>query len=150
MKGLVVTFQEYVNILKMVIGNHAIGKLFCELHKVKMEEKAYIIISAAFYIFSIYQNINTCIRFYSNMNKIHVFFTEFKKYIAHCESDDQKIQLSSLQKTDQSIICIGPEGDFTPDEIQLAKQNNFLPVTLGDTRLRTETAGMFSAVLLMS
>jgi 16S rRNA (uracil1498-N3)-methyltransferase len=71
------------------------------------------------------------------------------KYIAHCESDDQKIQLSSLQKNNQSIILIGPEGDFTPDEIQLAKQNNFLPVTLGDTRLRTETAGMFSAVLLM-
>jgi len=72
------------------------------------------------------------------------------KYIAHCENDDQKIQLSSLQRTNQSIICIGPEGDFTPDEIQLAKQNGFLPVTLGDTRLRTETAGMFSAVLLMS
>jgi 16S rRNA (uracil1498-N3)-methyltransferase len=83
-------------------------------------------------------------------NELIKLSSQSSKYIAHCESDEQKIQLSSLQKTNQSIILIGPEGDFTPDEIQLAKQYDFLPVTLGDTRLRTETAGMYSAVLLMS
>lgn len=86
----------------------------------------------------------------TTFNELIKLSTQPTKYIAHCESDNQKIQLSSLQKTNQSIILIGPEGDFTPEEIQLAKQNNFFPVTLGDTRLRTETAGMFSAVLLMS
>jgi len=44
---------------------------------------------------------------------------------------------------------IGPEGDFTPEEIQLALQNDFAPVSLGNTRLRTETAGMVAATLLV-
>jgi energy-coupling factor transporter ATP-binding protein EcfA2 len=96
MKGLHISFQEYVAILKMLVGNHAIGKLFCELHKVKMEEKAYIIISAAFYVFSIYQNIMTCIRFHSNMKKIHAFLADFKKYIAHTEEASMDyLELSS-------------------------------------------------------
>lgn len=47
-----------------------------------------------------------------------------------------------------SLICIGPEGDFTSKEIELALQNNFIPVSLGETRLRTETAGVVAATLL--
>jgi 16S rRNA (uracil1498-N3)-methyltransferase len=46
------------------------------------------------------------------------------------------------------IILIGAEGDFTPEEVTFATEHFFIPVTLGDTRLRTETAGMVSAVLL--
>ena len=45
-------------------------------------------------------------------------------------------------------LAIGPEGDFTTEEIGLALQNDFLPVSLGDTRLRTETAGIVAATLL--
>ena len=46
------------------------------------------------------------------------------------------------------IILIGPEGDFTADEIELAIQNHFSAVSLGETRLRTETAGIVASVLL--
>lgn len=68
------------------------------------------------------------------------------KYIAHCVSTNEK-QL--LQKnTGDSVLLIGPEGDFTKDEIQLALQNNFMPVALGNNRLRTETAGITGAVIL--
>ena len=71
------------------------------------------------------------------------------KLIAHCE-DAEKQQLSNLQIAEfsNSIILIGPEGDFTPKEIELALQQHFLPVALGETRLRTETAGIAAAVLL--
>jgi 16S rRNA (uracil1498-N3)-methyltransferase len=71
------------------------------------------------------------------------------KLIAHCE-DAEKQQLSDLQITQSSnaIILIGPEGDFTSDEIELALQQHYLPVALGETRLRTETAGVTAAVLL--
>jgi 16S rRNA (uracil1498-N3)-methyltransferase len=69
------------------------------------------------------------------------------KYIAHC-SEEKKIQLKNEAIKQSSIICIGPEGDFTKQEIELAKQNNFNPVSLGDTRLRTETAGIVGCVLL--
>ena len=62
--------------------------------------------------------------------------------------DDNKKQ--PVHSTGDSIILIGPEGDFTPEEIHMALENNFNPVTLGNTRLRTETAGVVAATLLVS
>lgn len=67
------------------------------------------------------------------------------KYIAHCiEADKQTLQYSQVP----SLILIGPEGDFTSEEIEKALTNGYRPVTLGETRLRTETAGMVAAALL--
>lgn len=73
--------------------------------------------------------------------------TAMAKYIAHCE-DGPKNPLARQTPQSSSIILIGPEGDFTPDEIERALQQGFVPVSLGDTRLRTETAGVVAAVLL--
>lgn len=72
-----------------------------------------------------------------------------QKLIAHCIEDDKQ-QLSHLQiaKSPNLQITIGPEGDFTNEEIALAITNNFIPVSLGNTRLRTETAGIVAATLL--
>jgi 16S rRNA (uracil1498-N3)-methyltransferase len=73
------------------------------------------------------------------------------KYIAHC-LPEQKTSLREVTSDPNiptnSIILIGPEGDFTSEEIDLALKNNYKPVTLGTTRLRTETAGMVAATLL--
>ena len=69
------------------------------------------------------------------------------KLIAHCESG-VKTQLTNKLINQSTCILIGPEGDFTPQEIEMALQRNFIPVSLGDTRLRTETAGVVAAVLL--
>ena len=71
-----------------------------------------------------------------------------KKFIAHCEPGQPKTELSAYHPLSDAIILIGPEGDFNMDEIELALQNNFLPVALGNTRLRTETAGVAAAALL--
>ena len=70
-------------------------------------------------------------------------------YIAHC-MDDAKQPLNSLPTGTFSNfqIAIGPEGDFTKEEVALALQNGFTAVSLGDTRLRTETAGVAAAVML--
>ena len=78
-----------------------------------------------------------------------VTFKEFIKrknkglqLIAHCEETDKK-SLKSVLKTNENVtLLIGPEGDFSEKEIVLAIENNFIPVTLGDTRLRTETAAI--------
>ncbi len=83
MRGLPVTFNEYVEILKVIAANHAIGRIFTHFNNVSTEQKMYIILSAAFYIFSIYQNILTCIRFYNNMKKIHNYLDNMKIYITH-------------------------------------------------------------------
>jgi 16S rRNA (uracil1498-N3)-methyltransferase len=64
--------------------------------------------------------------------------------------DQEKASLAGAARPDDkhSIILIGPEGDFTADEVSLALATGYKPVTLGETRLRTETAGLVAAVLL--
>ncbi|MFC4740247.1 16S rRNA (uracil(1498)-N(3))-methyltransferase [Flavobacterium ponti] len=64
------------------------------------------------------------------------------KFIAHCEEDKKYLFKDSFQANQDILILIGPEGDFSPKEIALALKNNFIPVSLGNTRLRTETAGV--------
>ena len=72
-----------------------------------------------------------------------------QRYIAHCIKEEKKeLRTVSLDSSSSKIILIGPEGDFTEDEIECAIQQNYIPVSLGDTRLRTETAGIVSAFLL--
>lgn len=64
-------------------------------------------------------------------------------YIAHCLSEQSRVALASAYKaTQNAVVLIGPEGDFTPSEIEAATAAGFSPVALGETRLRTETAGL--------
>jgi len=65
-----------------------------------------------------------------------------QKFIAHCEETNRKSLKQSLEPKQDITILIGPEGDFSLKEIELALQHNFTPVTLGETRLRTETAAI--------
>jgi 16S rRNA (uracil1498-N3)-methyltransferase len=72
-----------------------------------------------------------------------------QKFIAHCMEGTNKQSLHQhISISAHRLICIGPEGDFTKAEIELALQHHFIPVTLGETRLRTETAGIVAAALL--
>src|SRR6478609_9323257 len=65
-----------------------------------------------------------------------------QKCIAHCEETDKKSLKKELKTGENITILIGPEGDFSEKEIQFALENQFVPVTLGNTRLRTETAAV--------
>lgn len=72
-----------------------------------------------------------------------------QKFIAHCIGSEKKSLVDIISNDFQSqIILIGPEGDFTNEEIELATKNLFSPVSLGVTRLRTETAGIVAAAIL--
>jgi len=73
--------------------------------------------------------------------------TARQKFIAHCEPG-AKNQLTGQPVDSSTQILIGPEGDFTKEEIDLAMKQGFIPVSLGATRLRTETAGVVAATLL--
>ncbi|MDD2793200.1 MAG: RsmE family RNA methyltransferase [Sediminibacterium sp.] len=75
--------------------------------------------------------------------------TEGLSLIAHCDNG-AKQNIQSLNLPPVRMILIGPEGDFTPEEIDTALRFGFQPVTLGNTRLRTETAGLAAAVLLQN
>lgn len=63
-------------------------------------------------------------------------------YIAHCYKKELNHLKNEIQPKQKSTILIGPEGDFSPDEVSKAIQNNFKEISLGSSRLRTETAGI--------
>ena len=63
-------------------------------------------------------------------------------FIAHCEDTDKKSLKNEIKPNTKITILIGPEGDFSVNEIEMAIKNKFIPVTLGHTRLRTETAAI--------
>ncbi|MCX6171431.1 MAG: 16S rRNA (uracil(1498)-N(3))-methyltransferase [Flavobacterium sp.] len=73
---------------------------------------------------------------YIKLNKLGQLF------IAHCEETDRKSLKNELKINEDVTILIGPEGDFSINEIEMAVANNFIPVSLGNTRLRTETAAI--------
>lgn len=78
-----------------------------------------------------------------------ITYKEFLKHkneglqlIAHCEETDKKTLKSVLKPNESVTLLIGPEGDFSEKEIALALENKYVPVSLGNTRLRTETAAI--------
>jgi 16S rRNA (uracil1498-N3)-methyltransferase len=65
-----------------------------------------------------------------------------QKFIAHCEETNKKSLKNEIKPNENVLILIGPEGDFSVKEIQMALDNKYIPVSLGKTRLRTETAAV--------
>ena len=71
-----------------------------------------------------------------------------QKFIAHCYPD-KKIPLAQAYRKNENVLTlIGPEGDFSEEEIKLAKENGFIPVSLGESRLRTETAALAACQII--
>ncbi len=70
------------------------------------------------------------------------------RFIAHCEASPKKPLAEVCSKSNDTIILIGPEGDFSPQEISLAETAGFIPVSLGSNRLRTETAGIVACCIM--
>tara|TARA_R110001583_G_scaffold145635_2_gene297607 strand:- start:39191 stop:39898 length:708 start_codon:yes stop_codon:yes gene_type:complete len=66
-------------------------------------------------------------------------------FIAHCEETGKKSLKTELKPAQNTTILIGPEGDFSAKEIQQSLEHTFIPVSLGESRLRTETAGVVAA-----
>lgn len=70
-----------------------------------------------------------------------------QRFVGYCDADTPRLSLAkTLQAGLSTAILIGPEGDFTPDEIAMTRDAAFLPVTMGDNRLRTETAALTAAI----
>lgn len=72
---------------------------------------------------------------------------EGEKYIAHLDANQPK-EWSSVKLTQRKVcILIGPEGDFSTDELAKAEKSGFMPIALGPNRLRTETAGLYAGIV---
>ena len=124
------------------IGVAEITPILCEhseRNRIKLERYDKIIQSALKQSLQYYlPKLNAPINFKQFINQ------EFpnQKFIAHCEEFNKQSIKQVLQPNNDVIILIGPEGDFSVKEIEIAIKNNFIPVTLGETRLRTETAAI--------
>jgi 16S rRNA (uracil1498-N3)-methyltransferase len=70
-----------------------------------------------------------------------------RKFIAHCDFSE-KIELKTFKIKEPTLILIGPEGDFSKKEIELAIKNGFESISLGNSRLRTETAGIVACTTI--
>ena len=124
------------------IGIDEITPIICqhsERKEVKVERLNKIITSA----------IKQSIKAYHPLLNEPVSYNQFltrpfdgQKFIAHCEKGDKTTLQAELIKQEKYLVLIGPEGDFTPQEIDDALQNGFKAITLGDSRLRTETAAL--------
>lgn len=74
-------------------------------------------------------------------------FSDSANMIAHCLDDEKRTIFEMKNQSSNYLILIGPEGDFTEEEIAHAKSKNFQAVTLGKERLRTETAAISACVM---
>lgn len=95
--------------------------------------------------------------FMPTVNELHAF-NQFvsqnrqgRKFICHCYDEIEKSDLfhllNDMDKDDDITILVGPEGDFSIDEVRFALQNGYESVTLGNFRLRTETAGLMAVTM---
>lgn len=124
------------------IGIHEITPIFCDRseRKVVNNHRFHKIIltamkqSNAFFL----PKLNEAVSFKEFIKRKN----EGLQLIAHCEETDKKSLKSVLKPNKNITLLIGPEGDFSEKEIALALENNFTPVSLGKTRLRTETAAI--------
>ena len=82
------------------------------------------------------------------LEKVIYNAAQSQKLVAHCIENEKKKSIVSFASATNSILLIGPEGDFTPGEIEMALVQGFVPVSLGENRLRTETAAMVAVVVL--
>ncbi|MEG1564808.1 MAG: RsmE family RNA methyltransferase, partial [Bacteroides sp.] len=67
---------------------------------------------------------------------------------AHCYEGEKPLLQEVLQKGEDALVLIGPEGDFSEEEVQKAVEQGFKPISLGKSRLRTETAALVACHLL--
>ena len=79
-KGLNISASQYIDILKVIVEKHAVGKLFMNFSEVSFGQQMYLLFSALLYVFSIYQNVLVCLRFYRNISSINKYLETIKKY----------------------------------------------------------------------
>ncbi len=126
------------------IGIDEITPIICRFSErkiIKTERLEKIIVSAA------KQSVKA---FFSKLNPLCTFdelLTQNHakgKFIAHCYEGEKQLLKNAIAGCDDVLILIGPEGDFSKEEVEKAIQAGFKPVSLGESRLRTETAGVMA------
>ena len=112
---------------------------FSERKAIKTERIEKIIVSA------IKQSLKARLPQLNEMTEFNKFIAqEFQgqKFIAHCYPGEKELLKNAITPGKDTLVLIGPEGDFSEEEVAAAIDNGFIPVSLGKSRLRTETAAL--------
>lgn len=112
---------------------------FSERKVIKTERIEKILVSA------IKQSLKARLPVLNEMTDFDKFIArDFKgqKFIAHCYEGEKPLLRDVLQKGEDALVLIGPEGDFSEEEVKKAIEKGFIPISLGKSRLRTETAAL--------
>lgn len=118
---------------------------YSERRIIKPERIEKILISAAKQSLKAYiPALNPMIDFRTFMTTVNTR----QRFIAHCYDMPKQYLLNACQPGGDVTVMIGPEGDFSEQEVEIALQNGFAPVSLGKSRLRTETAGVVACHLV--
>lgn len=124
------------------IGFDEITPIICsrsERKLVKLDRLKKVVLSAAKQSQKAFlPKVNDAVKFGDFVKTQH----DADKFIAHCIEDEKKSLKTELAPNKKYLVLIGPEGDFSKEEVDLAIANNFSPVSLGNFRLRTETAAI--------
>ena len=131
------------------IGVDEIALLVCdrsERRKVNEERMEKILVSA------MKQSLKATLPEYHGLEKLSAFLSRcdtMYKYMGYCDEKTERRELAKEYPGNADVtILIGPEGDFSPEEVERAFKAGFMPVTFGNTRLRTETAALYGLTAL--
>ena len=131
------------------IGLDAITFLNCRFSErkvVKCDRVERIVVSA------MKQSLKYCKPVVSEMTDFKRFVAEERpgaKFIAHCHEGERVLLKEVMQAGEDVTLLVGPEGDFSPEEVKMAMEAGYKPVSLGNSRLRTETAALAACHILM-
>ncbi len=118
---------------------HFLNCRFSERKVIKTERIEKILVSA------IKQSLKARLPKLNEMTDFNKFIVqEFKgqKFIAHCYEGEKPMLKNILKPGEDALVLIGPEGDFSEEEVKKAIEQGFVPISLGKSRLRTETAAL--------
>ena len=118
---------------------------FSERKVIKTERIAKILIS------SIKQSLKARLPRLNEMTDFNTFINlpfKGRKFIAHCHEGEKPLLKDIACKGEDALVLIGPEGDFSEEEVKKAVENGFKPISLGRSRLRTETAALVACHIL--
>ena len=118
---------------------------FSERRVIKTERIRKILISA------IKQSLKARLPLLNEMTDFHTFIRKpfnGQKFIAHCYEGEKPLLKDVLERGQDALVLIGPEGDFSEEEVKAAVEQGFQPISLGRSRLRTETAALVACHIL--
>ena len=118
---------------------------FSERKVIKTERISKILVSA------IKQSLKARLPQLNEMTDFNKFITQpfpGQKFIAHCYEGEKPLLKDMVHPGEDALVLIGPEGDFSEEEVRKATENDFIPISLGKSRLRTETAALVACHIL--